>query len=92
MKIGLRQQQRLGSFPGPISGPNEMQHVREESADSGLGLGSSFNLGSIPEDMSGLETMDTGLDAALTEQPTSTTASAGAYSTRSYKYWVTDIL
>merc|ERR1712012_1504198 len=42
-------------------------HNREESADSGLGMGSNFNLGSIPEDM-GLETMDTAdLDTTLTE-------------------------
>ena len=42
-------------------------HNRQESADSGLGMGSNFNLGSIPEDM-GLETMDTAdLDTTLTE-------------------------
>lgn len=53
----------------PISAiSGEMQHVREESADSGLGMGSSFNLGSIPEDISGLETMDTDLDTTLTDQ------------------------
>jgi len=51
-----------------VSPLSEMQHVREESADSGLGLGSNFNLGSIPEDLSGLETMDTDLDATLTDQ------------------------
>jgi len=42
-------------------------HNRQESADSGLGMGSNFNLGSIPEDM-GLENMDTAdLDTTLTE-------------------------
>jgi hypothetical protein len=56
-----QQQQRLDPFLGSSAGPNEMQHVREVSADSGLGLGSNFNLGSIPEDISGLETMDTDL-------------------------------
>lgn len=74
---GQQQQQRLDPFLGSSAGPNEMQHVREESADSGLGLGSNFNLGSIPEDISGLETMDTDLDTTLTEQPTSTSASGG---------------
>merc|ERR1719454_55148 len=43
------------------------EHPRQESADSGLGMGSNFNLGSIPEDM-GLENMDTAdLDTTLTE-------------------------
>jgi len=42
-------------------------HNRQESADSGLGMGSNFNLGSIPEDM-GMENMDTAdLDTTLTE-------------------------
>ena len=50
----------LGGQPGET-------HNRQESADSGLGMGSNFNLGSIPEDM-GLETMDTAdLDTTLTE-------------------------
>lgn len=45
----------------------ETHHNKQESADSGLGMGSNFNLGSIPEDM-GLETMDTAdLDTTLTE-------------------------
>jgi protein yorkie len=42
---------------------NEL-HNRQESADSGLGMGSNFNLGSIPEDMS----MDTDLDTTLTAE------------------------
>jgi len=45
----------------------ETHHNKQESADSGLGMGSNFNLGSIPEDM-GLENMDTAdLDTTLTE-------------------------
>ena len=55
---------------------NEMQHVREESADSGLGMGSNFNLGSIPEDITGLETMDTDLDSTLTDQSGTTPTSS----------------
>lgn len=48
-------------------------HNRQESADSGLGMGSSFNLGSIPEDISGMESMDTGdLDTTLTGDSTPT--------------------
>merc|ERR1719356_1873794 len=51
----------------PFLGQGGEAHNRQESADSGLGMGSNFNLGSIPEDM-GLETMDTGdLDTTLTE-------------------------
>ena len=40
-------------------------HNRQESADSGLGMGSNFNLGSIPEDVSGMESMETDLDTTL---------------------------
>merc|ERR1712001_741035 len=48
-------------------------HNRQESADSGLGMGSNFNLGSIPEDISGMESMDTGdLDTTLTGDSTPT--------------------
>merc|ERR1711981_1330148 len=48
-------------------------HNRQESADSGLGMGSNFNLGSIPEDISGMESMDTGdLDTTLTGESTPT--------------------
>merc|ERR1719187_2150818 len=54
----------------PFLGQGQQQaevHNRQESADSGLGMGSNFNLGSIPEDM-GLENMDTAdLDTTLTE-------------------------
>ena len=62
--------------------PIEMQHIREESADSGLGMGSNFNLGSIPEDMGmeGMDSMDTGdLDTTLTDPatPTPTTTLIG---------------
>ena len=50
-------------------------HNRQESADSGLGMGSNFNLGSIPEDISGMESMDTGdLDTTLTGDSTHTAA------------------
>jgi protein yorkie len=50
-------------------------HNRQESADSGLGMGSNFNLGSIPEDISGMESMDTGdLDTTLTGDSTPTAA------------------
>ena len=45
---------------------NGETHNRQESADSGLGMGSNFNLGPIPEDM-GMETMDTDLDTTLTD-------------------------
>ena len=49
------------------SGQPGETHNRQESADSGLGMGSNFNLGSIPEDM-GLENMDTAdLDTTLTD-------------------------
>lgn len=55
-----------GSDPYLPSANNEI-HNRQESADSGLGMGSNFNLGSIPEDISGIESMDTGdLDTTLT--------------------------
>jgi len=72
-----QQSARLDPFLGGSN--NEMQHVREESTDSGLGMGSNFNLGSIPEDISGLETMDTDLDATLTDHtsPTPTSGLAG---------------
>merc|ERR1712045_876451 len=51
-------------------------HNRQESADSGLGMGSSFNLGSIPEDISGIESMDTGdLDTTLTGDNTNVASS-----------------
>jgi protein yorkie len=51
----------------------EIQHIREESADSGLGMGSNFNLGSIPEDVTGMDSMDTGdLDTTLTDPATPT--------------------
>ena len=51
----------------PVTGQPGETHNRQESADSGLGMGSNFNLGSIPEDM-GLENMDTAdLDTTLTE-------------------------
>ncbi|CAB4065851.1 YAP1 [Lepeophtheirus salmonis] len=42
-------------------------HNRQESADSGLGMGSNFNLGSIPEDITGME-METDLDTTLTDR------------------------
>jgi hypothetical protein len=45
-----------------------MQHNREESADSGLGLGSCFNLGSIPEDISAVDSMEMeALDTVATQ-------------------------
>merc|ERR1719187_3236902 len=53
----------------PFLGQGQQQsevHNRQESADSGLGMGSNFNLGSIPEDM-GMENMDTDLDTTLTD-------------------------
>merc|ERR1712223_836554 len=51
-------------------------HNRLESADSGLGMGSNFNLGSIPEDISGIESMDTGdLDTTLTGDNTNVASS-----------------
>ena len=63
MRREVSQYSNLIDSPGQ---PGET-HNRQESADSGLGMGSNFNLGSIPEDM-GLETMDTAdLDTTLTE-------------------------
>jgi len=48
-------------------------HNHQESADSGLGMGSNQYLGSIPEDISGMESMDTGdLDTTLTGESTPT--------------------
>lgn len=56
-----------GGDPFLTSSQNNEIHNRQESADSGLGMGSNFNLGSIPEDISGIESMDTGdLDTTLT--------------------------
>ncbi len=45
--LGQQQQQQQG---GEV-------HNRQESADSGLGMGSNFNLGSIPEVKSTLQTL-----------------------------------
>ena len=64
------QQQQQHTAIDPFLGQGQQQaevHNRQESADSGLGMGSNFNLGSIPEDM-GLENMDTAdLDTTLTD-------------------------
>lgn len=63
--------------PFLASGQPGETHNRQESADSGLGMGSNFNLGSIPEDM-GLETMDTAdLDTTLTESNQGTGSGPG---------------
>ena len=72
----------VASLHGLNHRPVEMQHIREQSADSGLGMGSNFNLGSIPEDIPGLEgldSMDTDLDTTLTDPatPTPTTTLIG---------------
>ena len=68
----------------PVTGQPGETHNRQESADSGLGMGSNFNLGSIPEDM-GLENMDTAdLDTTLTDtnqQPGSGAAVPGTMET-----------
>lgn len=55
------------SQPQPQPAPQPDLHNRQESADSGVGgMGSNFNLGSIPEvDM---DTMD--MDTTLTEEDT----------------------
>ncbi len=52
---------------------------RQESTDSGLGMGSNFNLGIISEDV-GMESMETDLDTTLTEsnQPQQVAAAAAA--------------
>lgn len=55
--------QPQGGTPG--SSASEV-HNRQESADSGLGMGSNCNLGIIQEDMV-MENMDTDLDTTLTE-------------------------
>lgn len=57
----------LDPFLGNPAANNSEMHNRQESADSGLGMGSNFNLGSIPEDM-GLENMDTDLGNNLKHQ------------------------
>jgi len=63
--------------PFLASGQPGETHNRQESADSGLGMGSNFNLGSIPEDM-GLETMDTAdLDTTLTDSNQGTGSGPG---------------
>jgi len=57
------------SDPGTKLDPfnqNGEQHNRQESTDSGLGMGSNFNLGIISEDV-GMESMETDLDTTLTE-------------------------
>ena len=73
---GTPSPQGIDQFHGGLGHrPVEMQHIREESADSGLGMGSNFNLGSIPEDISGMETldsMDTDLNTTLTDPATPT--------------------
>ena len=62
-------------------------HNRQESADSGLGMGSSFNLGSIPEDISGMESMDTGdLDTTLTGDSTPTAGTNSIGKKKNYEY------
>jgi hypothetical protein len=69
-------QAQQDSYHGVGHRPLEMQHIREESADSGLGMGSTFHLGSIPEDLSGMDSMDTGdLDTTLTDPATPTPTS-----------------
>jgi len=64
---------KLDSFMAAQNGSNIEQHNRQESTDSGLGMGSNFNLGIISEDV-GMESMETDLDTTLTEssqqQPT----------------------
>jgi hypothetical protein len=48
------------------SAANEL-HNRQESADSGVGLGSNFNLGCIPEDLpDDMELAEEDLDTTLT--------------------------
>lgn len=42
-------------------------HNRQESADSGVGMGSNFNLGSIPEDIPDVDMDTADLDSTLTE-------------------------
>merc|ERR1719412_1591046 len=78
------QQQQQHTAIDPFLGQGQQQaevHNRQESADSGLGMGSNFNLGSIPEDM-GLENMDTAdLDTTLTETPLAGSHSQGQGST-----------
>lgn len=56
----------LGQPGGGTGGSANEVHNRQESADSGLGMGSNCNLGIIQEDMV-MENMDTDLDTTLTE-------------------------
>ena len=54
-------------------------HNRQESADSGVGMGSNFNLGSIPEvDMDNAMDVSTDLDTTLTEATVNTPTAAAA--------------
>lgn len=63
-------------------------HNRQESADSGLGMGSNFNLGSIPE----MESMDTGdLDTTLTGESTPTPSNGGASQPQSEDQMMTSL-
>ena len=68
-----------GGDPFLTSSQNNEIHNRQESADSGLGMGSNFNLPGIPEDISGIESMDTGdLDTTLTGDQTNPNQSSAA--------------
>ena len=65
---GAQQQQVAAGMDPFLSTAQQQQsemHNRQESADSGLGMGSNFNLGPIPEDEMPMDTTD--LDTTLTE-------------------------
>lgn len=82
MRQSLNEDPFLTSSAAAAAAANSADmHNRQESADSGLGMGSNFNLGSIPEDISGMESMDTGdLDTTLTGESTPTASTNAAAS------------
>jgi len=71
------QQQQVAAGMDPFLSTAQQQgsdlhhpiHSKQESADSGLGMGSNFNLGPIPEDDMSMDTTD--LDTTLTENTNS---------------------
>ena len=50
------------SSTSTVQAPVTDPHIRQESADSGVGMGSNFNLGSIPEDLN--DDMDSAMDVS----------------------------
>jgi len=61
-----QQQANAAAGVSNVSNGVSETHNRQESADSGLGMGSNYNLGIISEDV-GMESMDADLDTTLTD-------------------------